>query len=77
MKTYVLLEEYKIQHPERFFDTTESLTNFLLELGYTEDKIIQLLSNPITRECVEINLRSCEFKKNSKNKLLSKILKLD
>ena len=79
MKTYERLYYYKLQHPEEFYDTTESLTNFLLELGYTEDKITQLLSNPITRDCVEVNLRSFrlnDLKNNSRNKILTLIKKL-
>lgn len=75
MKTYERLKDYKRQHPEKFFDTTESLTNYLLELGYTNDKIKELLQNPITRDCVEINLRSSELKKDSKKKVFKKIVK--
>lgn len=75
MKTYERLKDYKRQHPERFFDTTESLTNYLIELGYTNDKITQLLSNPITRDCVEINLRASEHNKEPKKKVLKKFFK--
>ena len=76
MKTYQLLEPgYMKEDPEMVFDTTESLTNFLLELRYTEDEIIQLLSNPTTRACVEINYRSCAIKNKTGKKALHKKFK--
>ena len=44
-----------MEHPEEFYGTTESLTNFLKELRYVESQIDELLSNPIIRICVEVN----------------------
>ena len=69
MKTYQLLEPgHMKEDPKMVFDTTESLTNFLLELRYTEDEITQLLANPTTRACVEINYRSYAIKNKSGKK---------
>ncbi len=65
MKTYELLDFYIKLDPERFYGTTTSMTNFLLELGYSEKKIVELLSNPITRECVEINQRTYDKIRNN------------
>ena len=58
MKTYELLDIYRMNHPEEFFDTTVSLTIFLKEIGYADDDIVKLLSNPITRDCAEMNSRT-------------------
>ena len=69
MKTYELLanyDNYVKSHPEEFCGTTESMTIFLVNLGYGKDKIAELLSNPITRECVEINQRSYSILNNKK-----------
>ena len=75
MKTYEILEGgYRAQDSKTVLFTTESLTNFLLELGYTDDEITQLLSNPTTRACVEIILRFYVTKKNFGKKVLRKKL---
>ena len=61
MRTYALLDQYMMEHPEEFYGTKESLTIFLKKLGYVEEQIDELLSNPITRKCVEINHRTYDL----------------
>ena len=44
MKTYELLDNYDNyvkSHPEEFCGTTESMTIFLVNLGYGKDKIAE------------------------------------
>ena len=53
------VEEHKKEN------NTKALATFLYELGYGQSDIERLLANQVTRDCVEINLRSCALRNHA------------
>lgn len=66
-------QENKCDTEESKLDLTEILTNYLIELGYSNNKILLILTNPATRECVELSwrasLKDCDKEFIEKKKL--------